>query len=116
MSILIPGMEMPKDGECIIVSSDGTVSKYKIGDVVLFGGGAYNVTEDVIDLPPHGRLGDLDEMAVDESEAYMSAQLKLGDDVITKSINEAVHTKIVRLIADTPTIIPADPEGGADNG
>ena len=104
MSILIPGMKMPKDGckSCTFDILGRCLIKANMDK-------PYEVTHScpLIELPPHGRLGDLDELAVDESEAYMSAQLKLGDDVITKSINEAVHAKIVRLIADTPTIIPA---------
>jgi len=107
MSLYIPGCDLPKEGnKLLVIFPDGVVNEVERGTPY------YEAKQ----LSPHGRLGDLDEMAVDESEAYMSAQLKLGDDVITKSINEAVHTKIVRLIADTPTIIPADPEGGADNG
>ena len=49
------------------------------------------------------RLGDLDEMATIESEAYMSAQIKL-DNPITQGLNSVVHRKIQKLIADTPTI------------
>lgn len=40
-----------------------------------------------------------DEMAVNESEAYMEAQLQV--DSLTKKINEVVHIKIQQLIADT---------------
>lgn len=102
MSILIPGLSLPPKGKIkmFVLFDDG---------VLLDNNDGQNFWQ-AIEVPPHGRLGDLDEMAVDESEAYMSAQLKLGDDVITKAINEAVHAKIVRLIADTPTIIPADPK------
>lgn len=49
---------------------------------------------------------DADEMALNESEAYMSAQLKVDD--ITAAVNSAVHQKIQQLIADTPTIDPGD--------
>lgn len=49
------------------------------------------------------RLGDLDAMATIESEAYMSAQIKL-DNPITQGLNSVVHRKIQQLIADTPTI------------
>lgn len=63
----------------------------------------------LIGLPAqHGRLGDLDAMAFDESEAYMSAQAKLGRDVITTGINSIVHRKIQLLIMDTPTIIESE--------
>lgn len=49
------------------------------------------------------RLIDADEMAVNESEAYMSAQMKI-DSPVTLGINSVVHRKIQQLIADTPTI------------
>ena len=49
------------------------------------------------------RLIDADEMAVNESEAYMSAQMKI-DSPVTLGINSVVHRKIQQLIADPPTI------------
>ena len=49
------------------------------------------------------RLIDADKMAVNESVAYMSAQMKI-DDPVTLGINSVVHRKIQQLIADTPTI------------
>ena len=51
------------------------------------------------------RLIDADEMAANESEAYMSAQTKI-DSPITLAINSCVHRKIQQIIADTPTIDP----------
>lgn len=57
--IYIPGMKMPKGGECVVVSSDGTAYKYEPGDVVMYSD-AYNEMADVIELPPHGRLADID--------------------------------------------------------
>ena len=49
------------------------------------------------------RLIDADQMAVDESEAYMSAQVQIQDD-LKWLINFAAHSKIQALIADTPTV------------
>lgn len=49
------------------------------------------------------RIFDADQMALDESEAYMSAQAQAKDD-FTWRINAAVHMKILMLIADTPTV------------
>ena len=49
------------------------------------------------------RLIDADQMAVDESEAYMSAQVQITDD-LKWLINFAAHSKIQMLIADTPTV------------
>lgn len=49
------------------------------------------------------RLIDADQMAVDESEAYMSAQVQITHD-LNWLVNFAAHSKIQRLIADTPTV------------
>lgn len=49
------------------------------------------------------RLIDADELGVDESEAYMSAQVQITDD-LKWLVNFAAHSKIQRLIADTPTV------------
>lgn len=49
------------------------------------------------------RMIDADQMAVDESEAYMSAQVQITDD-LKWLVNFAAHSKIQRLIADTPTV------------
>ena len=49
------------------------------------------------------RLIDADQMAVDESAAYISAQVQI-DDELTRKLNEVVHMKVQRLIADTPTV------------
>lgn len=50
------------------------------------------------------KLADLDEMAAEESEAYMSVQSRADVGDITKAVNEVVHKKIQQLIADTPAI------------
>lgn len=49
------------------------------------------------------RMIDADQMVVDESEAYMSAQAQITDD-LKWLVNFAAHSKIQRLIADTPTV------------
>lgn len=50
------------------------------------------------------RLIDADQMAVDESEAYMSAQVQITGDDLKWLVNFAAHSKIQKLIADTPTV------------
>lgn len=52
------------------------------------------------------RLIDANMMAVEESEAYMSAQTSDKISPITQGINSVVHRKIQQLIADTPTVNP----------
>ena len=49
------------------------------------------------------RLIDADQMAVDEYEAYMSAQVQITDD-LKWLVNFAAHSKIQMRIADTPTV------------
>ena len=49
------------------------------------------------------RLIDADKMAVDESEAYMSAQAQITDD-LKWLVNFAAHSKMQRLIADAPAV------------
>lgn len=50
------------------------------------------------------RLIDADQMAVDESEAYMAVQEQITHDDLKWLVNFAAHSKIQRLIADTPTV------------
>lgn len=50
------------------------------------------------------RLVDADEMAVNESEAYMKVNAREDVSPITQGINSVVHRKIQELIANTPTI------------
>lgn len=47
------------------------------------------------------RMIDAEKMAVEESEAYISAQCQIKDEM-TRIVNAVVHTKIQQLIADTP--------------
>ena len=49
------------------------------------------------------RLIDADRMAVDELAAFISAQAK-STDAANWDVNNIVHEKIQRLIADTPTV------------
>ncbi|MDD6642708.1 MAG: DUF551 domain-containing protein [Firmicutes bacterium] len=53
------------------------------------------------------RMIDAEKMAVEESEAYIFAQSQIKDE-LTRSVNAVVHTKIQRLIADTPTVDAAE--------
>ena len=52
------------------------------------------------------RLIDANMMAVEESEAYISAQTSGKINPITQGVNSVVHRKIQQLIADTPTVDP----------
>lgn len=51
------------------------------------------------------RLIDADKMAMDESEAYLSAKSKiLPENMLLHNINAVVHKKIQMMISDTPTV------------
>ena len=49
------------------------------------------------------RLIDADKMATDELAAFISAQAKITD-AVNRDINNIIHAKIWRLIADAPTV------------
>ena len=90
MSVLIEGMEMPKDGchHMICIYADGTVST---------GGRVYMA----VPVPPHGRLIDAD--AVERNLVKMQMAQK---DVVGHGIR-----KSRAIVRDMPTIIPADKDG-----
>ena len=46
---------------------------------------------------------DADMMALNESEAYMSAQTKIENPILL-GLNSVVHRKIQQLIVDTPAV------------
>ena len=114
MSVVVRGMKMPTScSECERCGYYG--HEEHMCDLtnirVEYADGLVKRRDDcpLVEIPAeHGRLGDLDAMAFDESEAYMSAQAKLGRDVITTGINSIVHRKIQLLIMDTPTVIEAE--------
>ena len=67
----------------------------------------------LIELPPHGRLGDLDALAAKDNADYEDAMASIAD-VSTRSMVCQLHYGAQKMIRDAPTIIPA--EGDADNG
>ena len=97
MGIYIHGMAMPKDRAVIEIHPVGNYACTKYGFVI----------GRVIELPPHGRLIDadnLERMFADIDNAPYSGFD--GEDPFY-STGDAVQ--IIRL---APTILPADPEGG----
>ena len=112
MSILIH-MEMPKDGECIVVSSDGTAYKYNPGDVVMYGD-AYNETADAIELPPHGRLGDLDALMA-EFEQMQTLLERRGHEFACSFMSSSMEIStewycVEDVVNAAKTILPAEEE------
>lgn len=95
MGIYIKGMEMPTGGRILIIFPSGRVLEVSA-----------DATQDIFretqafPVPPHGRLGDLDELY---KEAFKRSETKDGyydclDPVIS-----------CYTIEDAPTIIPAEP-------
>ena len=100
MSILIKGMEMPKDGTYNIVHiySDGRVS-------MPFWGKGMQIVQDInaIPVPPHGRLIDADELEkkfCSHCDDYMS-----GKDECKEGCFD------LKMIKSMPKVIPADKDG-----
>lgn len=90
--IIIKGMEMPKDGRIIIqIGSDGAV--YFVEKCTIMAE-KYEKSSHAIQLPPHGRLGDLDALQ-DEFKKFHDGKRSM-------------------LIDTAPTIVPA--EGGGEDG
>lgn len=90
--ILIHGMEMPKDIEpgLVIEFADGIDGK-RYARLWHYRHGGLTEWLEAIPVPPHGRLGDLDEL-----EAEMR-----------RKTNERF---CVNMVCDAPTIIPAESE------
>ena len=95
MSILITGIDMPTKGNPITVSiyPDGTAEWE-----------AQNKKGTAVPVPPHGRLGDLDELEGDFRE-----DAKGPWNMRAMPMNWAdAFEEVADIIADAPTIIPAE--------
>ncbi len=102
MSILIKGMKMPSvgTGKVIMIDSDGDVWTAGKDECTIITGAK------AIPVPPHGRLGDLDELEksfredADEEWNRFAAPVNWAD----------AFDDVANIIADAPTIIPAEEE------
>ena len=103
MSILIGGMEMPKENDytIAIVYGDGVVTEYH-DDYWIRGADGEKQLGTAVPVPPHGRLIDADEMK--ESIRKQTAFLRLmGGEFI--EIAEALERGFLQEIDNAPTII-----------
>lgn len=99
--LLIKNMEMPKPGQIVLVEIDEN------GDVfAAYDGGRTKLTQyKAVPVPPHGRLGDLDELAKQiEHDRYHHTHT----DGLAVRHHIAEYGHFLKKIADTPTIIPAE--------
>lgn len=115
MSILIPGMKMPtaciscpfmvsRDGDDCILQSDEANASFMSWEQMKAGC-------PLVELPSHGRLGDLDALAAKDNADYEDAMASIAD-VSTRSIVCKIHYAVQEMIAEAETILPAGPEGG----
>ena len=96
MSIYIPGMDMPKDKQLLVIFPDGGVWS---------GGKRIGKKGTVIEVPPHGRLGDLDKLERMFSDIDNAPYSGFDGEEPFYSADDAAQT-----IGLAPTIIPADRE------
>lgn len=101
MGIYIPGMEMPKNHQHMILMSNGDITDLDGKTIAK-----------AIKLPPHGRLGDLDAMAAKDTAEYEEA-MNFTRDLSTLPLFDCAHREVQKAIKNAPAIIPAE-GGGAD--
>lgn len=111
MSILIEGMEMPKkgswislrvfpDGQCVLHSWCGNDDEIKF---------EFMEHLTAVPVPPHGRLGDLDELAKRiEHERFNH----MHTDGLAARHHVTEYGHFLNAISKAPTIIQADPPKG----
>ena len=103
--IYIPGMEMPKEHEHPIhlaIFPCGTIEYDRVSD-----GLGWRICK-AVPVPDHGRLGDLDAMEAKDNADYEQAmQCNLA--FVTKTAIMKTHDCVQQAIAETETVIPADP-------
>lgn len=100
MSILIKGMEMPTDGEAVVLVISNENGKM-LAEVDEYCGAVY----ESVPVPKHGRLIDadaLEEWLFDDNPNPMKAPFRLCT---------ADRTDVKFLMKKAPTIIPASEEG-----
>jgi len=94
MSILIKGMEMPKNGwKHILLTSDGKA--YRFED---FSADNTATRFEAVEVPPHGRLIDADE-------------LEYHADNVRDPMGRTEKTVMWEKIKAAPIVIPADKDG-----
>lgn len=98
MSVYIKGMEMPKEGDLIVIRPDGKAYYVSANPQNAYEGEA-------VPVPPHGRLIDADALL--ESEQGYTIPNYNSDGYVADL--EGAYTEV--QIENAPTIIPADKEG-----
>lgn len=121
MSVLIKGMEMPKNcDECPLLTKDGDYDVCFVGKRRVMWGWKYDRGSEVIhpkpdwcpiiEVPPHGRLIDADALMLRIQE-YID---EYGWDVDEHGFHSekwCAMKETEMAINDAPTVIPADKDG-----
>ena len=68
----------------------------------------------IIELPPHGRLIDADALKIYQMEENVRAYGEPNEYEYDAGLIDGLHMA-AKDVSAAPTVIPADPEGGADN-
>ncbi len=113
MSVLIKGMEMPKEGFVeILIRDDGTVQQtgqsYRIDGTDYYTPyvGEMPTMFEAVEVPSHGRLIDAD--------ALLNAIKKAGeDDSEIADVYKEDYAAVSDWLYTAPTVIPADKDGEA---
>ena len=93
MGIYIQDMEMPKDGQMLVIFPDGTA-------YVCFNGMRERLAQaEAVSVQPHGRCVDADALLRVIHDAYEARDAE----------QNAIMDKVSMLVVAAPTIIPADP-------
>ena len=110
MSLYIPSLNLPPKGQVkmLVLFDDGIVLDNNDGQIQL----------QAIEVPEHGRLGDLDALTdtIERTDWYHQSEEKN----MVHGANSAEHQAwykaqdVYVAIDNAPTVIPADKEGGAD--
>ena len=109
MGVYIEGMEMPKGCAGCPIDSDSCELWTQLPATSL----SNTRHEDcpLVPVPPHGRLGDLDEMEIyHREEVALKAYKENPDSEYFEGIKDAWH-EAAKLLSTAPTIIPASEEG-----
>lgn len=103
MTILIRGMEMPNNGEVIVIHSDGYAERYSRVDISFIDFPISSPCK-VVKVPPHGRLIDADALI----ELYEPAPAGVNE---WEWERYKTTVGVIRQnIKDAPTVIEAEDE------
>lgn len=111
MSILIKGVEIPKDGEMLFLDI------YPDGKVCIISDLDCRQIATAVPVPPHGRLRKRIVYRGEVYNALESARVNALDGILTDRYKDGFHDGLKRAleiladeVEDAPTIIPAEEE------